>query len=223
MKLLTEDTRKTLVAKSQNAGPYKNQSKGKNRFARKKYSRIANQVKSYNQINMDNFFKKDILEVGVPITGETSNYTVTIKFSGVIKELQNQLKTNQYKLEYKIILQSLIKVFNTTNIYVKCTCADFKYRFDYWSIVNNYSVNDSAQNPGPGKGITNPNNTLGIGCKHILLVLANGDWLMKVASVINIHNEKEMITPPFVQIAPLKTCFSGENVITQKPELKKEI
>jgi hypothetical protein len=32
-----------------------------------------------------------------------------------------------------------------------------------------------------------------------------------------------MITPPFVQIASLKTCFSGENVITQKPEFKKEI
>ena len=32
-----------------------------------------------------------------------------------------------------------------------------------------------------------------------------------------------MITPPFVQVAPLKTCFSGENVIIQKPELKKEI
>lgn len=46
---------------------------------------------------------------------------------------------------------------------------------------------------------------------------------IQVASVINIHTEKEMITPPFVQIASLKTCFSGENVITQKPELKKEI
>ena len=46
---------------------------------------------------------------------------------------------------------------------------------------------------------------------------------IQIASVINIHTEKEMITPPFVQVAPLKTCFSGENVIIQKPELKKEI
>lgn len=46
---------------------------------------------------------------------------------------------------------------------------------------------------------------------------------IQVASVINIHTEKEMITPPFVKIVSLKTCFSGENVITQKPELKKEI
>ncbi len=46
---------------------------------------------------------------------------------------------------------------------------------------------------------------------------------IQVASVINLHTEKEMIVPPFLQIAPLKTCFSGENVILEKPKLKKEI
>ena len=46
---------------------------------------------------------------------------------------------------------------------------------------------------------------------------------IQVASVINIHTEKEMIIPPFLEIAPLKTCFSGENIIYEKPEFKKEI
>ena len=46
---------------------------------------------------------------------------------------------------------------------------------------------------------------------------------VQVASVINIHTEKEMIVPPFLQIAPLKTCFSSENVIYKKPEFQKEI
>ena len=46
---------------------------------------------------------------------------------------------------------------------------------------------------------------------------------IQVASVINIHTEKEMVIPPFLQIAPLKTCFSSENVILEKPEFKKEI
>ena len=44
---------------------------------------------------------------------------------------------------------------------------------------------------------------------------------IQVASVINIHTEKELIVPPFLKIAPLKTCFSGENVIYQKPEFNK--
>jgi hypothetical protein len=41
--------------------------------------------------------------------------------------------------------------------------------------------------------------------------------------VINIHTEKEMIVPPFLQVAPMKTCFSSEKVILQKPEFQKEI
>ena len=46
---------------------------------------------------------------------------------------------------------------------------------------------------------------------------------IQVASVINIHTEKEMVIPPFLGIAPLKTCFSSENVTYEKPEFKKEI
>ena len=47
------------------------------------------------------------------------------------------------------------------------------------------SVDDSSKDPGPGKGIANPNDDKGRGCKHSLLVLSNGEWMMKVASVIN--------------------------------------
>ena len=46
---------------------------------------------------------------------------------------------------------------------------------------------------------------------------------VQVASVINVHTEKEMIIPPFLQIAPLKTCFSSENVVYKKPEFQKKI
>ena len=46
---------------------------------------------------------------------------------------------------------------------------------------------------------------------------------IQVSNVINIHTEKEMIVPPFLQIAPMRTCFSGENIIYKKPEFKKGI
>lgn len=46
---------------------------------------------------------------------------------------------------------------------------------------------------------------------------------IQITSVVNIHTEKEMIIPPFLLIAPLKTCFSGENVILKKPVLQKRI
>lgn len=46
---------------------------------------------------------------------------------------------------------------------------------------------------------------------------------IQVSNIINIHTEKESIIPPFLQIAPLKTCFCGETVIYEKPRFTKEI
>ena len=181
---LDEATRTQLVAQSRNVGQYKDTSRGRNRMERKRYSKVANAVKNYNEINMNDFWKKDILQVNIPVVGETDEYTVTIKLEGVVAELQKNIKNNQNKFEFRTVIQALTKVFNTTDVYVKCRCPDFKYRFAHWNIVKNVSVDDSSQDPGPGKGIVNPNDDKGRGCKHILLVLSNGSWMMKVASVI---------------------------------------
>lgn len=172
---LTEETRTSLVSKSRSVGQYKDQSRGKNRFERKKFSKVANAVKQYNKIDMNKLFKSDILEVIIPVMGETDSYDVTIRMEGVIEEIAKNVKNNRNKFEYRTVIQSLTKIFNTKDIFVRCTCKDFKYRFEHWSVVNNYGVTDTAHDPGPGRGIANPNNDKGKGCKHILLVLANGD------------------------------------------------
>lgn len=183
--LLTEANRTSLISQSRNAGEYKNKERGKNRFERKKYSKIANAVRAYNEIDMNSLFKQDILLVNIPVVGENDEYTVTIKLEGVVGEIHKNIKNNSNKLEYRTIIQALTKVFNTSDVYIKCTCPDAKYRFAHWNILKNVSVDDSSKDPGPGRGIVNPNDDKGRGCKHMLLVLANGDWMMKVASVIN--------------------------------------
>ena len=134
---------------------------------------------------MNLLFKQDILQVNIPVVGENDEYIVVIKVDGVVAEIQKNIKNNGNKLEFRTVIQSLTKVFNTADVYIKCSCPDAKYRFAHWNIVKNVSVDDSASDPGPGKGIANPNDDKGRGCKHMLLVLANGDWMMKVASVIN--------------------------------------
>ena len=181
---LNEATRNQLLAQSKNVGQYKDQSRGATREQRKKYSKVANSVKAYNQINMDDLWKKDILQVNIPVVGETDEYTVTIKLEGIVAEIQKNVKNNQNKFEFKTVIQALTKVFNTSDVWVKCTCSDFRFRFAHHLIVNNISVDDSSKDPGPGKGIANPNDDKGRGCKHLLLVLANGSWMMKTASVI---------------------------------------
>jgi hypothetical protein len=182
---LLEANRTSLIAQSRSVGAYKNKERGKNRFERKKYSKIANAVKNYNEIDMNDLFKKDILQVKIPVVGETDEYLVTIKLEGVVSEIYKNIKNNGNKMEYRTIIQALTKVFNTSDVYIKCSCPDAKYRFAHWNIVKNVSVDDSSKDPGPGKGIANPLDDKGRGCKHMLLVLANGDWMMKVASVIN--------------------------------------
>lgn len=182
---LLEANRTSLIAQSRSVGMYKNKDRGKNRFERKKYSKIANAVKNYNEIDMNDLFKKDILQVKIPVVGETDEYLVTIKLEGVVGEIYKNIKNNGNKMEYRTIIQALTKVFNTSDVYIKCSCPDAKYRFAHWNIIKNVSVDDSSKDPGPGKGIANPLDDKGRGCKHMLLVLANGDWMMKVASVIN--------------------------------------
>ena len=199
---LHEDTRTMLVSKSRNAGSYIDQSRGKNRFERKKLSKIAKTVKQYNQIDMNKFFKEDLLEVKIPVQGETDQYTVSVRLSGIVNEIAKNIKNNQNKFEYRTVIQAITKVFNTGNVYVKCNCDDYKYRFAHWNIVNNVSFDDSASDPGPGKGIRNPNDDKGRGCKHILLVLANGSWIMQVSSVIKnyITYASTNLKKPFLKI-----------------------
>lgn len=60
-------------------------------------------------------------------------------------------------------------------------CPDYQYRMAYWGTQND--TNSGAKELRPSD-ITNPHDTKGPGCKHIMLVLGNHSWLIKVASVI---------------------------------------
>ena len=114
--LLLEDTRTMLVSKSRSVGQYQDQSRGKNRFERKKYSQVAKTVKQYNTIDMNKLFKEDILEVSIPVVGEHDSYTVSVKMEGVVKEIANNIKNNKNQLEYKTIVQAITKIFNSKDI-----------------------------------------------------------------------------------------------------------
>lgn len=183
-KLLNEANRQQLLAKSRKARKYspKNQAKGKNRYERRNKSKIATTVAEYNRLNMDLFFKRDILSFVVKVQGETNRYGVELEIKGVLEEIQQQVKRNNDKLEFKVILMSLMKVFNTGDVFVGCSCPDARYRMAYNQTKNNYKAGYKETRPS---NKTNPNDDLGAGCKHVLLVLANLDWAVKLASVIN--------------------------------------
>ena len=179
--LLFEKKRSELLQKGKQGAYYKDQSKGRNRFERKRLSRVATTVAQYNRIDMNTFFKKDELIVNVPVQGETNNYLVTIKFSGVLAKVRELLK-NGGKFEFRIIANALTQVFNTGDVKIHCNCPDRNYRFNFFATKNGDNAGPYENRPSDK---TNPHDTLGSGCKHVLLVLSNMNWLMKVASVIN--------------------------------------
>lgn len=78
---------------------------------------------------MNDFYKKDILTVRIPVQGETNNYTVSVRLNGVCAEMAKNIKSNQNRFEYRTAVQAITKIFNTTDVYVNCTCDDYKYRF----------------------------------------------------------------------------------------------
>lgn len=174
--LLLEASRSALINASRSVGKYRGDtSRGQNRFQRKKWSKVATTVKQYNQINMNNLFKQDELLVHIPVVGETDNYTVSVKLNGVVSEIAKNVKNNKNVFEFRTVVQAVTKVFNTGDVFVKCSCDDYKYRFKHWNILNKVDTEGTDKDPGPGRGIRNPHDDKGRGCKHVLLVLANMD------------------------------------------------
>lgn len=178
--ILTEATRGQLIKKSREGDFYKN-SRG-SRWVRKNKSSVANTVKEYNQIDMDTFWKQDILKFDIKVRGETDNYIVKVIFSGILKALRPLIKESQNNLTRDIIYGSLIKAFNSEDVKISCTCPDYKYRLAYQNSKNGYNAGEDEKRKSD---ITNPEDTKGAGCKHILNVLNNTEWLKNIASVIN--------------------------------------
>lgn len=179
MSVLLEDRRNALMAQGRRGAKEKD---GRSRYEKRVNSRVASTVKEFNEIDMQSLFVYNILTINVPVRGETDNYLVRIKFGGFLDILRRQLDRQGGVLDLRAITRSLLDAFNQDDVYIHCTCPDYQYRFSYWSSIKD--INAGPPEIRPAK-ITNPRNDKGPGCKHIMLVLSNNSWLIKVASVIN--------------------------------------
>lgn len=176
---LNEDQRRELVTQSRRG---KRERDGKTRYEKRLQSRFATSTKQYNRIDMNQLFKDDIINISIEIYGETDNYIVKISYGGFLDALYDEIQRNQGQIELRNIIRALVIAFNKNDVYIHCSCPDFTYRFSYWCTVNKTNSGEPELIPADE---TNPNNDLGPACKHVLLVLSNTSWLIKVASVIN--------------------------------------
>lgn len=196
-KILLEDRRSQLLSKSKsgrNYVPY-NQAKGRNRFYRRLKSRINSSRRNFNNIDMNKIFKEDILDVTLDIIGETNAYNVRVSFSGMLDELHGLLRSkgDDYTLDRRDLARSLTRAFNNNDVYTRCNCADFHFRFSYHKSQDGTIIGEKESRPNRFSW-TNKENDMGSGCKHINLVLNDSSWLLTVASVIYnyINHMKDM-------------------------------
>lgn len=175
---LNEDKRSQLLSASRSAEKEKD---GKTRFQKRVKSKVKSNVSNLNKVNFNQFFKDNIMTVNLDVVGETNEYVVTISFGGALDEIHRELKKANNILNLKVVIRALLNSFNSDNVYIRCSCEDFKYRFSYWLSKNKVIAGELENRPSDK---TNPNNTLGRGCKHIMLVLSNTSWIIKLASVV---------------------------------------
>lgn len=113
--------------------------------------------------------------------GETDSYLVTISFKGFLDYLHKELAKVDNKLSLRVVIRALLDGINSDDVYMRCSCPDYQYRIAYWASRTDTIVGDKEIRPS---NITNPNNKLGSGCKHLMLILSNTSWMIKLGSVI---------------------------------------
>lgn len=186
MVIITEDKRSQLISRSKQAQKEKD---GKTRYQKRVKSKLKSNVSQLNRINFNQLFKDNIMTVNLEVEGETNTYTVSISFGGFLDELHRELRKANDIFSLRVVIRALLNSFNSDNVYIKCDCPDFRYRLGYWASRNDIIVGQKERRPSD---ITNPDNTLGAGCKHIMLVIANTSWIIKLGSVVtNYYNYME--------------------------------
>ncbi len=176
---LTEVKRQELLNKSKSGDKYSG--KRTSRWTEKSKIVISNTVADYNKIDMNKFFKEDILSFVVKVKGQTDNYEVTILFSNLHRKIQSYVKAMKNKFNRDIVAKALMDAISSSDIQVDCTCPDFKYRLAYYATQSGFKAGSKEDRPA---NITNPLNNKGACCKHILAVINNAMWIRNVASVI---------------------------------------
>ena len=177
--ILLEKSRNELISQSKKGEREKGD--GKTRYEKRLKSRVSSSNKTYNRMDMNQLFKDGILDIAVEVHGETDDYIVKISYGNFLDTLHDELKRNDDTLDLRVVTRALVVAFNKGDVFIRCSCPDFKYRFGYQATINKYIKGEPELRPADE---TNPENKLGAACKHVLCVLANTSWIIKVASVI---------------------------------------
>ncbi len=167
---LNEVTRWEILRRSQRESP--------ERYKKKQFYK-AYVAKDFENVDFEKLFTTDTF-VWKSIVGD---YIVTVSFEGAFQnlyyEVRNWSGVNRYKrITLKMLTNCLSKALDTEDLYLNCSCDDFKYRFHYW-LSQADAVYGVKQSVAPK--VRNVKNNKGYVCKHLLAVLFGKRWVAAAA------------------------------------------
>ena len=152
--------------------------KSPDRFAK----RVNYSPKDFRTVDFEDLFSEDRFTWRTRVHGE-DNYIVTISFEGAFEYLKYNLSSMRGKNRWKritlnMVAEALSKSLDNEDLYVDCSCPDFKYRFAFWATQADCKY--GLQQNTPPK-VRNVNNNKGYVCKHLLALLYGKRWVRSAA------------------------------------------
>ena len=164
---LNEVTRWDIIRRSQRESPP--------RFDKKKFYK----AKDFNNVDFNELFENN----NFTWSSRVGDYIVTLSFEGAFEILRWKVSSwsgvNRWKkINHKILVECLSEALDRRDLFIDCSCPDFKYRFSYWATKAKckYGV---QQNVAPT--VRNVKNNKGYCCKHVLAVLYGKRWVPAAA------------------------------------------
>ena len=136
---------------------------------------------NYKNFTIKNVDITDLLDKDkVVVIFEVGDYTDTIAFSNILLNLREIVKNDpRHIVKFDWVIKACQKALDQSDIYLHCTCADWKYRYAYVGTKNNYKYGKKEMRPAD---IRNPRDDIGAFCKHLAAILSNKNWVNKVAT-----------------------------------------
>ena len=171
--VILETSRQDLLSKSRRGS--------KSRY----HKRLNYQVTNFKGVDLSELFDHDYFVFTTPI----GDYMTTIAFPGVLSELKSVVRAtygDPRRINLQMVIKALRQAFDKTDdVKVRCTCADFKYRFMYWADYYGYLYGPPDRGTEEFPKITNPYDEIGATCKHLNRLLSYKKWLTVAASTVN--------------------------------------
>lgn len=136
---------------------------------------------NYKNFSVKNVDITDLLDKDkVVVTFDVGDYTDTIAFTNILLNLREIVKNDpRHIIKFDWVIKACQKALDQSDIYLHCTCADWKYRYAYVGTKNNYKYGKKELRPAD---IRNPRDDIGAFCKHLAAILSNKNWVNKVAT-----------------------------------------